>query len=1421
MKKIFLLIITVSLMQSSALAQVTVTNPTNTTPNLAATYTSLANAITALNSITAISGPVTITLTAGNPQTAPAGGYAIQFTATTTAANNITIEGSGNTITASNALTVGALNDAIFKLIGADYITLQNFTMQENAANTVNTPAASNTMTEWGVALLHSSTTDGAQNNTIQNNTISLNRTYFNTFGIYSNVRHSATAITTTQDITNNTTAPNSGNKFYANAISNVNMGITLIGSGTAANQDVGNDIGGSSAATGNTITNWGGAAALSGYVSNSGVSYCIFSNHQTADNISYNTLTSATAGAGVSLTFAGIRKDYTTAAPTGTFTSTISHNTITMTSAFTGGNFECIRSQGMTLSTGVMNITDNTLLNNAVTAAGTTSAFGGIICGSACGTLSVTNNIMQGLTSVSSGGFTGISNSGAVVNTINITNNQIGNASGGALTQTVATASQMNCITNSGAASTANVNITGNSFDGFSVVSYGQTAFVLNTSGAGGTINLNNNLLGSTTGSLITYSGTMAGAFFGIYTQGSPAGATTSIQNNDIRGIVHSVTGTGSMFLMTNNHPVLSQTISNNTFTNLSLNTTGIIFFMQQNGAMVSGASFTCNNNSIVTAFSKPATGGQVEFLHCTGTSVAGSTITETGNNFSNVTLTGNPPLFGWNESSGTGTGANGPAKTITGNTFNNITMGTGLAAVMYIWRGTTINCSSNTVSNINGPVVYGIMNETTGTGGDFTFSNNTIFNLTSTGDITAMVGGTGVTSTNINNNTIYNLSSSGASAIVTGIDASATTANINDNIIHGLSVSGTTSPSANGILIKGGTTVNVYKNKIYDIAESGAISTTSPAVNGIVISAGTLVNTYNNFIADLKAPNANLIDAIRGISVTSTTASTVYNLYYNSIYINAASTGTNFGSSGIYHAANATATTAALNMIDNIVVNTSTPNGTGVTAAYRRSGTALDNYLATSDYNLLYAGTPSASKLIFYDGTNSDQTLAAFQARVSTREANDLSLMPNFTSATDLHLTPNNCIIDNRGFPIAGILTDIDAATRDILTPDIGADEFTSTPGTTLAGVVGSATCENRAVAVTGTTYYANTCDLIARVVPSGGSAVTGNINVCVTRDASVQTFNAEPYVARHFDIEPATNASTATARVTLYFTNQEFVDFNAASAGFPLLPTVAGGGNADPNIANLKVTQYHGTPTSSPSSPGMYTFMGGQGFLIDPADVDIVWNGLYWAVTVDVTGFSGFYVHTNISWPLSITLNYLRGVKQGDKNNLSWKVTCNSTPKATLTLERSSDATNFSAIYTITADALRCQQPFDHLDANPLAGKNYYRLKMVDNNGKITYSNIITLLNSTKGFEVMNIAPNPITNGQFKLNVTSAENTKLNVVITDIQGRVVQKQTMNIIAGYNSLDMSVTNLASGTYNIYGTTDSDKSKVIRFVKQ
>ncbi|MGL5892010.1 MAG: beta strand repeat-containing protein, partial [Bacteroidia bacterium] len=461
------------------------------TRNIPGDYATLAAAITDLNTQGVGAGGVTINLIAGNPQTAPAGGY--QITASGTLADPIIIQGNANVILAFTPQAAASFTDAIFKIVGGDFIAINGFVMQENPGNTI-TAAATNTMTEWGVALLYGSATNGAQNNAIAGNTISLNRSYTNSWAVYSNTRHTATAVTVTADIT----APsgsNSGNRVYGNIISNVNYAIAFIGSSTAANMDIGNDVGGTSALTGNTITNWGGAPSATSFISNSGTLYCIFMNHQIGDNISFNSITSA-AVSGATVAFRGIFKDYTVAAPTGTFTVNINNNNLTLTSGNASGALEHIRSQGMgTLSTATININNNTIVGSAITAAGSTSTMNGIINSSAAGVLSVNGNIIRNLsTTAVSGTITIISNTASVVTSASVSNNQLGNASGGLITYTVANSGILNTIICAGSA-TSTVTVSNNDIRGIThTVAVSGAHNYITVSGSTGVTNVNNN---------------------------------------------------------------------------------------------------------------------------------------------------------------------------------------------------------------------------------------------------------------------------------------------------------------------------------------------------------------------------------------------------------------------------------------------------------------------------------------------------------------------------------------------------------------------------------------------------------------------------------------------------------------------------------------------------------------------------------------------------------------------------------------------------------------------------------------------------------------------------------------------------------------------------------------------------------------
>lgn len=200
--------------------------------------------------------------------------------------------------------------------------------------------------------------------------------------------------------------------------------------------------------------------------------------------------------------------------------------------------------------------------------------------------------------------------------------------------------------------------------------------------------------------------------------------------------------------------------------------------------------------------------------------------------------------------------------------------------------------------------------------------------------------------------------------------------------------------------------------------------------------------------------------------------------------------------------------------------------------------------------------------------------------------------------------------------------------------------------------------------------------------------------------------------------------------------------------------------------------------------------------------------------------MAGFSEFAIGGESLVALPITIEYLRGTKQGGKNVLDWKVSCYNSPSVTLSLERSADGRKYNPISTTTETAARCLQPFNYRDMAPLAGINYYRLKSADVDGKVSYSNVVALLNKDKGFEIVNLAPNPVMD-EATLNVTSAEKTIIEIVVSDLNGKQISKQRISLIAGNNLVPLSLRNVAAGTYQVTGLTADGQLRSLRFVKQ
>ena len=368
------------------------------------------------------------------------------------------------------------------------------------------------------------------------------------------------------------------------------------------------------------------------------------------------------------------------------------------------------------------------------------------------------------------------------------------------------------------------------------------------------------------------------------------------------------------------------------------------------------------------------------------------------------------------------------------------------------------------------------------------------------------------------------------------------------------------------------------------------------------------------------------------------------------------------------------------------------------------------------------------------------------------------------------------------------------------------------------TLAGIPGGASvCQNISVNTLGTNYRDGNCNLIANVTPAGASPVTNSINTCTKVDLnSTKRGTSDLYASRKYDIEPIVNPATATANINLYFLQSDFDDFNtrATDSGHKPLPT----GPADATgIANLLLRQFHGTGTNPTNYTGSYV-----DFTTATAGFTVNWNATqsWWEITVPVNGFSGFYISSSKISPLSIKLTYFKGTQTDKKHFLSWKVVCTSA-EAKFELQRSTDGSNYTPIYSFTASKERCENPFDYTDATPADGKNYYRLKFIDVDGKVTYSNIILLIQKNGRFDLMYINPNVVRNETAVLKIDAFEKESITIVLSDFTGRIIQKQTASLQTGLNQIPLQLNNLPAGVYNVTAYSSNSRPKTLKLIKQ
>jgi len=317
---------------------------------------------------------------------------------------------------------------------------------------------------------------------------------------------------------------------------------------------------------------------------------------------------------------------------------------------------------------------------------------------------------------------------------------------------------------------------------------------------------------------------------------------------------------------------------------------------------------------------------------------------------------------------------------------------------------------------------------------------------------------------------------------------------------------------------------------------------------------------------------------------------------------------------------------------------------------------------------------------------------------------------------------------------------------------------------------------------------------CQPIAEIRDAGGGNVLGNMTVAMTIDGAVQTYRGQPYLQRHYDLMPSGNGP---ATVIIYATQAEFTAFNTYitnnSLPWPRLPA----DSAD-NLgrANISITQFHGLPSDNTTGPGG-RYDATRSELIPNSAITTTWNGRYWTLSFAVSGFSGFFITSGSAAPLPIRLKDIAAKNRGNRNEVQW-VTAAETAGSYFEVERSFDARNFTKIGTVSSRSINgAAYSFD--DEQPANGINYYRLKMIEANGRSVYSKIVNARVHQDGVFAAAVYPNPAgEQATFHINDMVADNAMLTLM--DLNGKILQQ----IAVKANITKLELNGLAGGLYLI-----------------
>jgi len=189
------------------------------------------------------------------------------------------------------------------------------------------------------------------------------------------------------------------------------------------------------------------------------------------------------------------------------------------------------------------------------------------------------------------------------------------------------------------------------------------------------------------------------------------------------------------------------------------------------------------------------------------------------------------------------------------------------------------------------------------------------------------------------------------------------------------------------------------------------------------------------------------------------------------------------------------------------------------------------------------------------------------------------------------------------------------------------------------------------------------------------------------------------------------------------------------------------------------------------------------------------------LFFATVVSTVHVFAQAPQTVVSQGYSSTLANFDANRNGNTVQLSW-VALHETDVVSHEIQKSANGSSFQNIGTVRAQNDANSYAYSFIDATPVQGDNHYRLRSVDKNGNVTFSDILKV-NGGLGRTNLRVLGNPVKGGVLNLQLSNIMSGKYFISLFNSVGEKVFAHSLNISDGSLTETINLPRtLGNGTY-------------------